>query len=195
MDRKTTNMDDHPKRRFSPYHMVGSLGTMLVVLIAASAGSNVRALIYLPGAMLVFGLTFFTLLASFGHDLFEFIADAVLTLFSKPAAPVPRFAEIAKFGSRYAVGAGTIGMLILIMRMLRAAADPRSLVLGLVPPILTALYAVIASELLFAFFYKVYSDPDGGGDTQPLPLREMALLVIVFLFVLSALLIIFLTFS
>ena len=67
--------------------------------------------------------------------------------------------------------------------------------MGLSPSVLTALYAVITSELFFAFLYRVYPDPDNAGDSQPLPLRGTVLLLVVFLLVLTAIYIVIITFS
>lgn len=148
------------RRKISGYRLVASVGAAAVVIGALVATGGITTFVHVPSAMFVFGLTCALLLGSFGKDFLKFIPDSLLTLFSSPPAPVPRFAEIARFGGRYAVGAGVIAVIIGTVQTLRNVTDLRIIGIGLGTALISIFYASLASQIFFALMYKAYSDGD-----------------------------------
>jgi len=153
-------MTDQVKRSFSIYHLVGTVGVLAIVILGIYINGSLLWFINIPSALTVIGITFFLLLGNFGTDFLKFIPDSFLTFFSKPSKPIPRYAEIAQFGSRYAVGAGILGTLIGLISMFCQMDDPSSLGPALGLALLTIFYALFLSEIYFAFLYKAYSDSE-----------------------------------
>ena len=146
-------------------------------------GGGTPMFFHIPSIMFTLGIAFFLLLGTYGRDFVRFIPDAVLTLVSKPTEANERFAEIALTGARYVIGAGVLGALIGVIQMLRNLERPDQIGAGMAVALLSVFYAVIASEIFFAYLYKAYSDggkiEDGGGS---LPLKNVGLASIVTLF-------------
>ena len=122
-----------------------------------------------------FGIAFFLLLATFGTDFLRFIPDCLITLVSTCEKPKPRFAEIAAFGSRYIVGAGVIGALVGLIQMLSNLSDPSGIGAGMATALLTPFYAIVVSEIFFAYLHKEYCDGHKIEANKPLPLKNIAL--------------------
>ena len=146
-----------PKRRFSLSRTVAVLGMLLLFGGAIVSGGG-TGFIDLPSLLPTFGFTFFLLLGSFGVDFLKFIPDAIITLFMTPSTPLPRYAEIARFGSRYAVASAVIVTLLNFIQMLQNLDDPGMIGAGISITLLPILYALFLSEVIFALLYKVYAD-------------------------------------
>ena len=134
--------------------------------------------------MITFGIGFFMMLASFKGDFLRFIPDSFLTLFTTPPAPSARYAEMARYGGRYSLAAGLIGTLIGVIQMLRNMTDPQALGSGAAVALITVLYAVLASELFFAFIYKVYSADEPRSEPMPVNALGYVIMALAAVFVL-----------
>ena len=175
------------KRAISIPHCIGTVGTVLVMGGAIAMGGG-AGFIDVPSMMITLGVTGFLLFGNYGRDYLAFTSDSILTLFSKPPQPVPLYMEIAKAGSRYVVGAGLAGTLIGLIQMLRNLSDPSSIGVGMAVALLTVLYAVLASELYFAFMIVEYSPKgergtNGNEGGRSLSLLAMGVWVVLFSFV------------
>ncbi len=166
-------MADSQGRNFSSCRLIGLAGVLTVIVGSILLCGCGGAFIHIPSMAVVFGITFFGLLATFGTDFLRFIPQSILTFVSSNPKPNPRFAEIALFASRYIIGAGLIGMVIGLVSMLRNLSDPSGIRAGMAVALLTTFYAIIISEIFCAFLYKTYSDGDESAG-KPLPLANAA---------------------
>jgi len=163
------------RRRICVYRLVAWVGVVVLLAAVVVPGGQWQALVDAPVFAFTLGVTFFLLLATFGGEFLRFIPDALRTLVCVSPEPNPRFADIARFGSRYVVGVGSIGVLIGLMRTLCSLADVSQIGPHMATAILSALYAVVVSEFFFVFLHKAYSG-DGRTETaEPLSLRNLAL--------------------
>ncbi|MFH0878523.1 MAG: MotA/TolQ/ExbB proton channel family protein [Lentisphaerota bacterium] len=162
--------------RFSLYHTIATLGAILTLVMAIFLGGG-GGFISLPGILFTMGLTFFLLLGNFKGDFLRFIPDSIRTLFMTPSAPVPQYAEIAKYGARYVVGSGALGTIIGVVQMLMGMTDPATIGQGIAVGLLTIFYALLASELFFAFQYRVYLGPHS--PAAPLSLASTGIAVVI----------------
>jgi hypothetical protein len=139
----------------------------------------------IPALLITCGLPFSLLLGLYGDDYIKFIADAIATLFTVSHNPNPKFADIAKTGSRLTIGAGVLGTLVGLIQMLRNLEDPSAIGMGMSVALLTSLYAIFMSEVLYAFLYKAYSLP-GEIEKQSgtLPLKNIGIPVILITWIL-----------
>ncbi len=167
-------MTDQTKRTFSIYHLVATAGVLAIVIFGIYINGSLLWFVNIPSALTVIGITFFLLLGNFGADFLKFIPDSFLTFFSKPVKPIPRYAEIAQFGSRYSVGAGILGTLIGLIQMFFQMDDPSSLGPALGIALLTIFYALFLSEIYFAFLYKAYTDGETHNN-KPLSMKPTIL--------------------
>lgn len=165
------------KRHFSLHHTIAFFGVAVLILAPILIGGGGDLFFNVPALMITYGLTFFLLLGNFGNAFLKFIPDSILTLVSRPTTPIPLFAEIARFGSRYVIGAGLIGTLIGFIQMLSGMSDPSSIGAGMATSLLTTFYAIIASEVFFAFLYKAYSGNEEG--SGPLLLKNIGIPVVI----------------
>lgn len=168
-------MSEFTARKFSPCRLIGLIGVIFIIVGSIAVGVGGQLFINLPSLVFALGITFFLLLATFGKDFLKFIPNALVTLVSSPQNPNPRFAEIAAFGSRYVVGAGVIGALIGLIQILSNLSDPSGIGIGMAVALLTPFYAIVASEIFFAYLYKAYSDGSKTEKKEPLSLRNIAL--------------------
>ncbi len=146
--------------------------------------------------MFTCGTTFFLLLGVFGKAFLQFIPDAFLTLFTVASIPNPKFANIAKTGSRFVIGTGVLGTLIGLIQMLRNLSDPSTIGAGMAVALLTSLYAIFMSEIVFAFLYKVYSKPGQENNSNgTLPLSSIGIPVILLAWILTTFFVMMLAFS
>jgi glucan phosphoethanolaminetransferase (alkaline phosphatase superfamily) len=120
------------------------------------------------------------MLGAYGTDYLRFIPASLLSLVCTPSRPDRRYAEIAKAGSRFVIGAGVTFSLMGIMTMLRHLFGPFGLGMGLSVCMLTAFYAVLAAELFFAVVYKAFSSSGSeGSETSPLPMSNVLIPIII----------------
>ena len=124
-------MADSQERKFSPCRLIGLAGVLIVIVGAILIGGGALMFIHIPSMAIMFGITFFVLLATFGTDFLKFIPQSILTLVSRNSKPNLRFAEIALFASRYVIGAGLIGMVIGLIQMLRNLSSPEQIGSGM----------------------------------------------------------------
>jgi flagellar motor component MotA len=163
-------------RKISIPRVVGWTGAA-ALLAGTLAMSGGPVLLNLPAAMFTVGMSFFLLLATFPNNFVRFVTDSVLTLFTLPPKANAEFADIARFGSRYVIGAGIVGSVTGLVQMLHNLDDLSGIGAGMAVCVLTVLYAVIASEFFFAFLYKAYSEGDTAGNRRPVPLTNIGILV------------------
>ena len=116
--------------------------------------------------------------------IIRFIPDSILTLVSIPE-PNPGFAEIASSGGRYVIGAGLITMIIGLIQMLSNLSNPSGIGIGMSIAMLSALYAIIASEIFFAFWHKSYSGKNNPQPDTPVSLRNIGLCFAVMVYMLA----------
>lgn len=170
-------MKDNLQFKFSAYRAIGTLGLSGLIMAAIVMGGG-YGFVNIPAGLFTFGISFFLLLISFGPDFIAFIPASLLCLFCSPVRPNQRFAEIAKYGSRYVIGGGTIGALIGMIQMLSSLSDPSSIGMGLAVALVMPFYAILASEIYFAVAYKTFSD-SGHSIPCPLSMRNVAIPLIV----------------
>ena len=178
---------DH-RRQFSIGHTVATLGVALLISMCVIMGGW-HGFMNAPSLIVVLGFPFFLLVGNYGRDFLRFIPDAFLTLFFKPAAPNPRFAEIAVQGSRYVMAAGVTGTLIGAIQMLHNMNDLSTIGSGLAVSLITILYAVVVSEFVMAFLAKAYSE----GESLPVQARLNRSMVLVISMVIGVVALCFLT--
>ena len=185
-------MDKSNGRRFSLCRTIATLGISFILVFFIASGGGGSCFIHLPSMFITIGICFLLLLGTYGVEILKFIPDSLLTLFSTPAEPNARYAEIAVFGSRYVIAGGVICTLIGLIQMLRNLTSPEQIGAGMAVALLAPLYALFVSEFIFAFAYKAYSDETNESSGKPLPVRNALLpliiggliIVIFFLFIL-----------
>ena len=158
-------MSDELSYKFSACRTIATAGISFIVVWTMSASGDAMIFIHVPNFMFVCGICFFLLLGSFGVDFLKFIPASLLSLVCKPSRPDARYAEIAKFGSRYVIAGAVICGLMGTMRLLMNLSDPSMLGQGTAMVMLPAFYAILASELFFAFVYLAFSS--SSSNSQP----------------------------
>ena len=159
-------MSNEKEMKFSMYRFIGTIGTILFLLLSIRMGGGYQYFIHLPAAILLFCFVFFVLLCTFEKDFLMFIPHSILSLFFTPEAPVAKYAEISKYGSRYTIAGALIIMLIGYIQMLVQMKDPGNIGLGLAMTLLPAFYALLFSEVFFVIVYKAYCSKDSEGSTK-----------------------------
>ncbi len=189
-------------RQLSLNRMIGLMGVLAIIVGVISLGGGGLMFIHFPSLIFTLGITFFLLLGIFGSDFLKFIPDALMTLISRSTEPNERFAEIATSGSRYVIGAGLTGALIGMIQMLTNLTSPKQIGAGMAVALLSTLYAVITSEIFFAFVHKAYCDGAGSEsqtesskNTGLLPLKNVALPGVVVLFMIVSFLVLLISLS
>ena len=189
-------------RQLSLSRIIGLMGVLAIIVGVIWLGGGGLMFIHIPSLVFTLGITFFLLLGIFGSDFLKFIPDALITLVSRSTEPNERFAQIAISGSRYVIGAGLIGALIGMIQMLRNLTSPKQIGAGMAVALLTALYAVITSEIFFAFLHKAYCDgagcksqSDSSKNAGLLPLKNVALPGVVVLFMIVSFLVLLISLS
>ena len=169
-------MIDKQNRTFCAYHFIGTIGALLMLMIPLLLSKSLIFFINTPIIIWTYGLTSFLLLSAFRKDFLRFIPEAILSLFFVPNKPNPRFAEIAKLGSRYVIGVGVIFYIIELILMLTGLEDPSQIGVGIALGLLTIFYALIASELFFISTYNLFSD--GKADNKPLMYENLLVIIL-----------------
>ncbi len=178
-------MNPPPPRRFSPCRSFATGMCFLGFFATLHLGGG-AVFIDIPSALIACGLPFFLLLGLFGKTYLRFIPDAFLTFFTIPAAPNPEYADIAKTGSRLVIGAGVLGTLIGLIQLLSNLNDPSSIGQGMAIALLTSLYAIFISEIIFAFLYKAYSLPGPPPNkSSTLPLANLGIPIVVLTWIIT----------
>ena len=190
-----TKMSEFTAKKFSPCRLIGLIGVIFIIVGAIAVGAGWQIFINPVSLMFALGITFFLLLATFGKDFLKFIPDCLIMLVSTCENPNPRLAEIAAFGSRYVVGAGVIGALIGLIQMLSNLSSPESIGVGMATALIVPFYAIVVSEIFFAYLYKAYSDGSKTEKNESLSLRNIALPSIVVALMLIAFFALLIAFS
>ena len=120
-------------------------------------------------ALFVLGGTCAILLYSFEGSFLRFIPRSFLLAFCKNRVADPEFATIAKAGSRYVIATGAVGSIVGFVAMLQNLADPSGLGKGMAVVVLSLLYSVFLSELVFIPLAKAYSDDDSDSHSDVVP--------------------------
>jgi hypothetical protein len=175
---------DKPKRKFCMSRVLAAVLTVLLLLNVGAASGGLGIYFDMPSFLLVILLPGALLLGTFGRDFLRFIPDSVVTLFMTPEKPIERYADIARFGSRYAISAAAIVSLMGIVGMLTDLSDPSSIGVGIATAVLPLLYGLIMSELYFGVLYKVYSEGGKMSGVPPLGVKWVGIGLFVILFVL-----------
>lgn len=177
-------MDDQAKRQFSLTHTVSTLGVMAVIVCALKLdGLDIRSCIKLSPFLLVAGLPFFLLLGGFGKTFLQFVPDAFLTLFTTPLKPRPEFAEIARYGNYYTLGAGMLGTVLGLIETLSQLESPSEMGPAIASTFLSVFYALIIAECFYASLYRAYMTPDAA--SRPLGKKGLLLILCGVLLMLS----------
>ncbi|MHC4740996.1 MAG: hypothetical protein ACYS8Z_03745 [Planctomycetota bacterium] len=170
--------------KFSTYRLIGTAGMILILAFSVFQGglgfSDSQTgwpfdFVHAPSVIGIIGLTFFLLLGTFESDFLRFIPASLKTLCFTPREPNLRFAEIARFASRYAIGAGVVYALIALIAMFRHLSSPDRMAWAIVVGLLPVLYAVILAEVFFALVYKAFSGQSDQNDSKPLSVKGIAL--------------------
>ena len=137
-------------RCFSISRTAGTLGAIaLLCCVNWMEGIEIHAFFRLSSFLLVVGIPFFLLLSGYGTSFLAFVPDACKTFFTLSDTPNPKFAEIARSGSQYAIAAGVIGTVFGLIAMLSNLADAGSMGPAIAAAFLAMLYGVILSECVF----------------------------------------------
>jgi len=160
---------------FSLSRLIANLCIAGLILCAVWMGGGMGIFLNIPAVMLTLGVTFFLLLATYGEDFVRFVPDAALTFLGLSTGPNARFADIARSGSRFVIGAGAIATVIGYVKMLATLDDPSQIGMGMAVAMLAILYALLLSEIVFAFLYEAYRPRDGDEQPSPLPYRSVGI--------------------
>ncbi|MHC4463604.1 MAG: MotA/TolQ/ExbB proton channel family protein [Planctomycetota bacterium] len=164
---------------FSIYRTIATVGIFLILTYSIFVLGDEYEFVHFPSMIFIFGLTFFLLLGTFQFDFLRFIPASLKMLCCTPRKPNPRFAEIARFASRYVIGMAVICTLIGLINMLRSLDIPDQIGLSIAVALLPVLYAVILSEVFFALAYKTFSRQSEQENSKPLSAKGIALLMAV----------------
>lgn len=154
-------MTNEKQMRFSIYRTIGTLGLFSLLLVSLQLGGTGKYFINISAALFLFCFVFLALLCTFEKAFLLFIPHSVLALFFTPQAPVEKYAEISKYGSRYTIGGALILMLIGYIQMLGHTSNPENIGLALALTLLPAFYALLLSEVFFVIVRTAYSQKDG----------------------------------
>lgn len=188
-------MSENPVRQFSIFRVIGSVGAIALVVTVVLLGGAPDIFLNVPSILIVGGITLAMLIGLYGDELLRFAGDAPLTLFLHKVPPNPRYAAIARSGSRFAVASGAVGSLIGIIQMLTTLDDPRKIGGGTAVAMLCALYGILLSEFVFGFLVTAYSNTDGETAKESIPMRNLGLPLAIIGFITVTFLIIVLGFN
>ncbi len=189
-------MTANNSRKFSVCRLAGTVVAILFLIVVVWLGGAPGIFVNVPSILLVLGLTFALLTALHGEDFLRFCGDAFLTFFLVKVPPNPRYAAIARSGSRFAVASGVIGSLMGVIQMLTTLDDPGKIGGGLAVALLTALYGLALSEFVFGFLQTAYTDPTGGGTAEAAaPARNLGIPIALLGLILTTFLMLILSFS
>ena len=157
-------MDANAPNTFSVFRVIGSVGAIGLIVATIFLGGAPGIFFDVPSALLVGGLTCAMLIGLYGLEVSHFASDAFRAFFLQKVPPNPRYAAIARSGSRFALSAGAIGSLIGMIQMLTTLDDPSKIGGGMAIALLTALYGILLSEIVFGFLENAYTGPSGEGN-------------------------------
>lgn len=172
-------MANNSNWKFSICRLIGTVGIFLILAFSIFQTGVSFVFVHVPSVIGIVGLTFLLLLGTFELDFLRFIPASLKTLCFTPRRPNPRFAEIACFASRYAVGAAVVYTLIGLISMLANLSSPGSIGWGIAVALLPVLYAVILAEVFFALAYKAFSSQSDQENSKPLSVKSIALVMAV----------------
>ncbi len=164
--------------KFSIYRLIVTAGIFILAL-PLLLERDLFSFIHIPSVVGFFGLTFLLLLGTFEADFLRFIPASLATLCFIPRQPNPKFAEIARFASRYAIGVAAIYTLVGLIGMVRNLSTPDQIGAGIAVALMPALYGIILSEAFFALAYKAFSGRSDQESSKPLSAKGIALLMAV----------------
>ncbi len=135
-------------------------GTAVVSLITTTVvmSGNVAIFLNPPSFILVAGVTACLLLWSFERHALQFAVASLMLLLGKRREPNLHYATIARYGARYALGAAAIGTLIGFVQMLATLDDPSKIGGGMAISLLSLLYGLLLSEVVFMPLHAAWSD-------------------------------------
>ena len=183
-------MSDELSYKFSIYRTIATGGIAFLVGGAIWTGGDPSMFLHIPSIAFVFGTCFFLLLGAYGADFLKFIPASLICLAYSPSRPSRRYAEIAKFGSRYVIAGAVIYGLLSVITMMQNLSDPSGLGMGLAASMVAPFYAILVSEIFFAFVYQAFSNSKSDSDTPKhdkplLPASNLLIPLIVFGFMIG----------
>ena len=127
------------------------IGTIIIILVLAiSMGLSIRAFFDLRALLIVIGTLTGGIIFSYGLNL---PLEALKCIFKnkeqKSDLEFEQFINFYNLASQLSIAGGVIGSFIGIIRMLHSMSDPSSIGPGYASCILSALYGIILSELIF----------------------------------------------
>ncbi len=174
------------KYQFSICRTISTVAIIFILVRIISAASSSQIFLNIRPLFIPIGLCFFMMLAVYEIEFLKFIPHTLRILFCKPLEPNPRLAQIALFGSRSAIGAGLIEMLVALIQMLRNLSDPSGIGIGMAASLICPFYAIVISELFFGIVYQTFKNTQiKAKDIDTLPLTNVGLPLITILFLLS----------
>ncbi|GMV91105.1 MAG: hypothetical protein AMXMBFR82_08830 [Candidatus Hydrogenedentota bacterium] len=188
-------MSESPVRQFSIFRIIGSLGALAVVVTVLLLGGAPDIFVNLPSILFVGGITLAMLAGLYGDEFLRFAGDAFLTFFLQTVPPNPRYAAIARNGSRFAVASGAVGSLIGVIQMLTTLDDPSKIGGGTAVSMLCVLYGIVLSEFFFGFLVTAYSATDAEKTAESIPMRNLGLPLAIVGFIVLTFLMIVLAFN
>lgn len=166
--------------KFSIYRTIGTLGFFSLVTTILIKGGSAIYFVNIPTALILICLVFLTLLCIFEKDFLLFVPRSFLCLFFTPQAPVEKYTEISKYGSRLTIGSAIIMMIIIYIQILSNSVDLDNIGLVLSHALLPIFYALLLSEFFFVIVLKAYSSKgrDASVPEPSLHIRSLFLLLL-----------------
>lgn len=171
------------KYQFSYCRLIGTLGLIFTIVFVTTAGGELFEFIHFPSLVFVLGVFFFLMLGAYEKEFLSFIPHSFRVLFFRPVEANQRFAEIALFGSRVIIGAGTIAMIIAIVQMLRSLSIPQNVYIGLSIALAAPLFALIVSEIFLAFVHQSFKEKKS--DNNMISLKNAGVPLVLIFFILA----------
>ena len=123
------------------------------------AGGHPLSLIHLSELFIVAGMTSCALMGSFGLSFFSFLGDGTVALFSKKPKPCPLYVEIAKAGSKYAIGSGIIACILGFINTFSAISDgPEMVSMRTSAAFVGIFYGLLFSVFFFRHLQYIFSE-------------------------------------
>ena len=181
--------------RFSIWHTLATLGLAGTLVFTIAVGGGALAFVHLPIFLFVVGVCFLLMLGAYGNEFWRFLLHAVCSLFAQPQAANPRYTQIAQFGCRSAAGAGSLAMLIGLVQMLTNLSSPEDIGRGMAVAMLAPLYALVISEVFFAYVNQSFMEKEAKPEKSVVPLKSLGIPMLIVFFTVSVFLVLLLSFA
>lgn len=122
------------------------------------AGGRIVLLLPIAEFIIIFGMTFFALFATYGKNVFILIMRGLIALFQKPV-PNPEFVKIATVGCHYARASAVISLALGLINVLVICPIEMHIFSRHVACALCSItYGVILSEFFFGYLRNIFKE-------------------------------------